>query len=67
MKHRIIISIDQDQLGSLALLCIVSAETKKANFDQQIHNILLSLNAERKPYRLQSDDLTMGFLFAHVN
>jgi len=36
VKNYIRNSIDQDRLGNLALLCIESAETKKANFDQQI-------------------------------
>ena len=38
VKNYIRNSMNQDRLGSWALLCIESAETKKANFDQQIDN-----------------------------
>ena len=47
VKNCIRSSIEQDRLGSLALLCIESAETKKANFDQQI-DIFARLKCRKK-------------------
>ena len=49
VKNYIRNSIDQDRLGNLALLCIESAETKKANFDQQIDDFA-RLKCRKKHY-----------------
>ena len=38
MKNYIRSFIDQNPLGSLPLPCIVSAEAKKTNFDQEVYH-----------------------------
>ena len=66
VKNYIRNSIDQDRLGCFTSLGIESAETKRLTLTNKLI-ILLSSDAERKPYRLWCDDVAVSKVFECVH